>query len=365
MTLLFALMCPVLLQAPPAGTDQEVERLRKANGDLQEQVDLFRKASVSDARTIQRLKQIIRALKAQMEALAAQPPAPKPGLGLQRGRTGIDPGPDVGPERPLKGKVVFVDARNKFVMIDIGLRDGVEAGYRFEINRVVRKAPGEEPETLKLGTAVFEKYMGEKESMSKLNILDGNPAEIRMDDEAVALRKLGKIERPVKKEKPRVIQPGVYRITGNAGIDTKAGFIINYGANQGAKQTDVVYVYKDGNLKARLRLDTVEKTFSVANVIDGSMIAKPVEDDQVYTRELNKELVGKVAGVDEKLGVAVDVRKREGARVGQRFQVRRQGRNVGVVVLYNIQAWGAWARIAPGTRLKDIKPGDFAELIKE
>ena len=42
MTLLFALMCPVLFQAQGGDLKQEVERLRQSQKDLQKQVDLLR-----------------------------------------------------------------------------------------------------------------------------------------------------------------------------------------------------------------------------------------------------------------------------------------------------------------------------------
>lgn len=357
MTLLYALLGTVLMQALPQDPNGEIERLRKVNRDLQERLDVLRRARVEDARTAKRLRQINKALK---EDLAKAKKSPPPTL--------RQPAPPDAPEQPLKGKVVFVDSKMGFVMIDQGQREGVKPGYRFEINRIERENPDAKPRTLKIATAIFEKWMGDQQSMSKLKIQEGKASDIELDDEAVAIRKLVKIDpNPVEPGAPPPGKQGIYRITGRAGDRAKAGYIINYGKQDGAVQTAIVYAYKDGALRAKLRLDTVTDAFSVGNVIKGTLVSKPILNDQVYVQPLNqKQLTGKIVMVDAKRErVALDVRRREGAKVGQRYEVRRRGRKLGIIVLSDVQDWGAWADAVEGTSVEDLKKGDFAELLPE
>jgi hypothetical protein len=248
-----------------------------------------------------------------------------------------------------------------FVVVGLGHREGVQAGYRFDIVRETFEGPDSQPRMVKLGEAVFEKYMGGERSMSKLKVVEGDVNQMRREDEAVAHRRLTPVPAPEAAKAPAAGRQGVYKITGQAG----GGLVLDYGAAEGAKQTDVVYVYKDGEFRTKLRLDKVEREFSVGNVIEGTMLLPPQEGDQVFIQEVKKSLVGRVVLNDDKRGmIAVDLRQNDGVRAGQRFEVRRQGKKVGTLTLTGVHEWGSWAKPEGETRFEDLQKGDFIEAIE-
>jgi hypothetical protein len=194
---------------------------------------------------------------------------------------------------------------------------------------------------------------------------------MKADDLAVAIRKI--VDTPPSKDEGKAMpapapspaeaqKEGVYTITGKVG----AGFVLNYGTVQGARQTQLMFVYKDGKFKAKLRLDRVEKTHSVGFVVDNTMELPPEQGDQVYIKELNKVLAGKVALSDEKRGVlAVDLRQRDGIKPGMTCEVRRLGQKVGTILITEVQNWGSWAKPQGDLRIDQIQKGDFVEVIEE
>ena len=351
-----ALLIPMLLQEEP-----DIEKLQTENKDLKEQVTLLEKhvalldkSALDDAYTIQRLKQVIKALRARpVEPAVINPISPDEQV--------------IGPETAFKTKILHIDSKMDFIMVEGGLKEGIKLGWRFEINRLGPvAAPGDPRLPQKIAVAEFDKYMGQEKRLTLLRVIEGNTKDILRTDEAVAIRRLAVIKFPTPgtEEKPERGRPeNIYQITGRTGTADNAGHIVNYGSNEGARQSHVLWVYKNNEYKARLRLDQVEKLFSVGFVIDGSQVAPPTEEDDIYTREPRKIVFGKVAMVDRIKGIAVDVNKRTGARAGQRFQVRRKGKIVGTIVLINVQTWGSWARVESGTRIMDIQKGDVVELI--
>ncbi|HLY74774.1 MAG TPA: hypothetical protein VKU80_11710, partial [Planctomycetota bacterium] len=145
-----------------------------------------------------------------------------------------------------------------------------------------------------------------------------------------------------------------------------AGYVINFGTVQGARQTQLLWAYNDGKFKAKLRIDKVDKNHSIAYVIDGSMELPPDTGDQVYLKELNKSLTGKVALSDEKRGVlAIDLRQRDGIKPGCHCEVRRLGQKMGTILVTEVQNWGSWARPEGDLKIDQIMKGDIVELIDE
>ena len=356
------LMVLSLVQDSPDDLRKEIEKLKKSTAELQEKVTLLEQSALEDAQTIQRLRQAVRLLEANLPA-GDQPAAPK------------NPGQPVKPNVPaptqsIKGKVVYVDAKMNFLALSIGKREKVEVGYKFEIYRETYENGGES-RLIRLGLGEVEKFMGNQDSMAKVVVTEGNISEIKADDLAVAIRKIsetapgkeeGKVA-PAPAPSPADAQKeGVYTITGKVG----AGFVLNFGTVQGARQTQLMFVYKDGKFKAKLRLDRVEKAHSVGFVVDGTMELPPEQGDQVYIKELNKVLAGKVALSDEKRGVlAVDLRQRDGIKPGMTCEVRRLGQKVGTILITEVQNWGSWAKPQGDLRIDQIQKGDFVEVIEE
>jgi hypothetical protein len=355
-------MMPLLLQAPPQDDlRKEMEQLKKQNLDLQERLSLLEQAALENAQTIQRLRQMVKLLENNAPPAAAEPATPK-----NTGDPSVKP-KFLGPDRAIKSKLVYVDAKNNFVTLGIGKPEKIEVGYKFEIYRETYENGGEGRLT-RLGVGEVEKFMGNG-SMSKLNIVEGNAADMKADDLAVAIRKV--TEHPPSKEEgkadpkpeiPEAPKDGVYTIQGKLG----GGFIINYGSVLGARQTALMYVYKDGKFKSKVRLDKVEKQHSVGFVVDGTMEMPPEQGDQVYVKELNKTLSGRVALSDDKGGrIAVDLRQRDGVKAGMHCEVRRLGQKLGTVMITEVQNWGSWAKPDGDLRIDQVQKGDFVEVIEE
>jgi hypothetical protein len=363
MTVWMALILPFLAAQDPADDlRKELLQLKKQNTELQERLSLMEQSAVEDAQTIQRLRQVVKLLESSTptDAPAAAPknpgaPAPKP---------------LIAPTQSLKGKVVYVDAKNNFIALSLGKKDKVEIGYRFEIYRETFQNGGDSSLT-KLGSGEVEKFMGQ-DSMAKVVISEGSIAEMKADDLAVAIRKIEPLS-PGKEESkgppppsPEAIKEGVFKITGKAGVGLTNGFVVNFGTAQGAHQTQLLWCYADGKFKAKLRIDKVEKNYCIAAVIENTMELTPDTGDQVYLKELNKSLTGKVALSDEKRGVlAIDLRQRDGVKPGNRCEVRRLGQKIGTVLITEVQNWGSWARPDGDLKIEQIMKGDFVELIDE
>jgi hypothetical protein len=79
---------------------------------------------------------------------------------------------------PLRAKIVFIDAKQGFVVIGKGKKDGLVPGVEFEIVRKTEKG------SVTLGKAVFEKFLGQ-DTMSKLKVLEGDLTQIAVEDEVL------------------------------------------------------------------------------------------------------------------------------------------------------------------------------------
>ena len=355
-----ALVASLLVQDSPDDLRKEVEKLKKQTVELQERLSLLEQAAVEDAQTIQRLRQVVKLLES---SAPSEPSAPKnPGA--------PPPKYEGGPLQPIRAKVVFVDSKEKFIALSVGKKDKVEVGYRFQILRETYENGGESKLTA-LGIGEVEKFLGQ-DSMAKLMIKEGNVADMKVDDLAVAIRKLGELAPPKEEGKtdpkalPEAPKDGVYTITGRTGAGNAAGYVLNYGSIYGAHQTQLLFVYKDGKFKAKLRLDKVEKTHSVGFVVDGTMEVPPDTGDQVFVKELNKSMGGKVALADEKGGrLAIDLRQRDGVKPGMHCEVRRLGQKIGTLLITDVQVWGSWAKPDGDLKIDQFQKGDFVEVIDE
>ena len=351
------LAASLFVQDPSEDLRKEVEKLKKQTVELQERLSLLEQAAVEDAQTIQRLRQVVKMLES---AAPSSDPAPKiPGQQIK------PDGP--GPAAPIRTKVVFVDVKQNFVAVAAGKKEKVEVGYKFQILRETYENGGESKLTA-LGIGEVEKFLGQ-DSMAKLVIKDGNIADMKVDDIAVAIRKISDPattkEESKAEPKHEPLEPpkdGIYKITGKLG----GGYVLNYGTVFGAKQTALVYVHKDGKFKAKLRLDKVDKAYSVGYVVDGSMEMAPEVDDQILLKEQNKGAVGKIALSDEKRGlVAVDLRSRDGVKPGMRCEVRRLGQKIGTILITEVQNWISWGKPEGDLKFDMLQKGDFVEVIEE
>lgn len=364
MLLWMAVLAPLLLQDAPDDLRKEVEKLKKQNVELQERVSLLEQSSVEDAQTIQRLRQAVKLLESAGNPEGSSPNPKNPGAAPA-------PKPVLGPEKSLKGKVVYVDAKNGFIALNLGKKDKVEVGYRFEIFRETFAAGGDSQLT-KLGAGEVEKFMGQ-DSMAKVVISEGAIADMKADDLAVAVRRISELPAKDKEEAkapppadPLAIKEGIYKITGRAGSGANSGYVINFGTSQGAHQTQLLWAYRDGKYLAKMRIDRVNRDHCIAAVIDNTVEIAPDTGDQIYLKELNKSLTGKVALSDEKRNaLAIDLRQRDGIKPGDHCEVRRLGQKIGTILVTDVQNWGSWARPEGDLKIDQVMKGDFVELITE
>jgi hypothetical protein len=332
----------LLAQEPSADElKKEIDRLKK-------QVELLEQQAVDDARVIQRLRSVVRAL--EENGPAAKAPAAAP------------------PKAPADGpapliKVHYVDPVHGYVAISVGKADKVEVGYKFEIFRETFENGSDTPTQTRIGMGEVEKFLGTG-GTSKLKIIEGDIKEMKLDDIAVAIRRLGP-SAPSPSPTPEAPKTGGYRITGRAGT----GYMIDYGQASGATQTAIVFAVKEGVVKAKLRLDRVDKTYSVANIVAGSQpagVPPPDQGDEILLAEPNKQLSGKVAYLDSKTQlVAVDLRQHDGVKIGQRFGVHRLGKQVGTLEITEIHPWGSWAKCDGETRHDEIQRGDIIRILDD
>ena len=348
------------LKVQMEGLQKENEALRTLKNILIDarfaaQVEILEKQAFEDAKTIVRLKNALKVLEGRAARPMVKPPGPK---------EGFQP-PEEDPMEAIQIRLEFVDSENKFVVIAIGREAGVLPGFRFDIFREI--IDGGSPSAIRedLGVGVVEKYLDSRETISKLNIIEGDVTKMRQGDHAVAYRKLP--PRPkgdVVKVKPPSNHLGIYKITGRSDTGADAGFVITYGSDDGAHQTDVLYVYKDSRLKAKLRLDTVHSRFSVASVIDGTQVQAPKIGDHVLKQELKNTVIGRVRINDDQRGILIDVGgQNHGVRAGDLFEVRRRGRKVGVIIVSTADLYYAYAKPIGETKRGDIKLGDHVERI--
>jgi hypothetical protein len=344
MTWTYALLAILAQDPAPQDLKKEVEQLRK-------QVEQLEQQAVDDARTIHRLRSALKSL--EEGAAPGRPAATGP----------AKPGPDEkAPVQAIKGRILFVDAANGFVAISVGKPDKVEPGYKFEIFRETFESGSDAPTQTRLGLGEVEKFLGTG-SNAKLKVVEGDIKEMKLDDIVVAIRRLA----PVAPAPAPAVDSvrGAYRITGRAGT----GYMIDYGQAQGAQQTAIVFAIKEGVVKAKLRLDRVDKTYSVANIVAGSQlpgVPPPEQGDEITLTEPNKQLSGKVAYLDSKTQlVAVDLRQHDGVKTGQRFGVYRLGKQVGTVEITDIHPWGSWAKLDAETKHEDIQRGDIIRILEE
>jgi hypothetical protein len=79
--------------------------------------------------------------------------------------------------------------------------------------------------------------------------------------------------------------------------------------------------------------------------------------------EERRKYSGKVALVDPKGNrIAIDARLRDGAKVGDRLQVWRDGAKVGVLVILDVQVWGSWVKPEDGSTESFEKADGFERL---
>jgi hypothetical protein len=334
----------------------EKERLSTDNVALRQQLDTLRALNDDSSRQVLELRKALR------DAGAIVPNGTAGG-----GETGRNPLDNpTGPSGPLRAKVLFRDVDWAFLIINKGEADGVKPGYRFDI---MRRRPSDDPNKPdewrweKLGVAEFEKYIEkDRDHQSKLKITEGRAEDMKYEDWAVAHRKLepGADEGGKTTATSPVAGPRKYTITGRVG----EAYMTSYGQQDGAKEGTRVFVYREGRLRAQLRLDSVAKDYSIGRLIEGTQNGEFGQNDPVELKETRLSIVGRVKWNDEKRGIVMEIGSKNGVKPGMKFEVRRQGRKIGVIVVRKVLTAECEADATSDLKRDDVFVEDFVESIE-
>lgn len=343
--IIFALSLLLSLSQETPPTD-EIRKLTDERNSLRQEIEKLRKTVAQQEQELLLLAQELLELRRTLRPPAptepeatrpAEPPAPAEPA----------PVPAKGPEKRILSEVLAVHPGQERILIGGGRAEGIEAGYRFEIHR---EADGKEP---RIALAEVVKLLGKNEEMSLLRVVEGNITDIKEGDSAIAIRRESPVPSPATPLPP---EPRRCKVTGTAGKDV----VVDFGIFQGGKQGMKLNVFREDRPVAVLRLESVNRDFSVASIVEKHMEIEL--GDEVRAPETRKTaLVGKIILNDKEQGIVVDVRKGDGVAVGSLFTVRRGGKVVGKIVLSVVNDWGCYAKPHGESKSADFARGDFIE----
>jgi hypothetical protein len=339
---------------------RRLEALERERTQLLEQIADLEQFGKEAAESISRLKKVI--------ASGGARPAPGPNPGPAEGPAPAPANPkaaETGPTSPVQGKILTVVPEHGFMIVNLGEEDGVKEGWSFEVLRPHRDQDGALTNEL-LGKATFEKYVSSSRSQSKLKIVDGDPEKMKYGDSVVANRSFDK-PLPAKpapeKEAPAKDGQRSIKIAGVSGDS----FFINAGAKDKLKQSDRVFVYRDKRAIAQLRLDQVGPDFAVGKIIDGTKTAEVKADDEVFLKDFKTAIVGKVKRIETSgaaTGAWIEVGRVQGVKPAMQFEVRRNGKLVGRLVVKEGGPHHSVCEPVPPLMLEDLKTDDFVESVE-
>jgi hypothetical protein len=333
---------------------KRVAALEKEKSDLKKQLDDLERFSLDAAETISRLKQMIKNGGGNVPTGDAPVGGPKPAGGPDRTQ---------GPSAPVTGKIFSVAPEHGFIIVNLGEDDGVKEGWMFEVVRTHKDEKGNFTNEL-LGKAVFEKYVETRRAtQSKLKIVEGDAEKMKYGDSVVANRRLDPVAPPKEPGDKPVAKPadGKYKIVGITG-DT---YFLNAGTKNNVKQSDKVYIYRDKRAIAQLRLDQVGPDFAAAKIIDGTKTAEPAIDDEVLLKDPKTSLVAKVKRIDDKSGIYIEIGQTQGVKAGMQFEVRRQGRVVGKIVVKQLGPHHSVCDPVGTLTAEEVHLDDFVESVEQ
>lgn len=332
----------------------QVEKLAERIRKLEEENRILQKNQLEEARSLLLLRQLNRNLKEENSRLRDQ---------LRRLRTNAAKNevavPAIGPEYPMMGYVIAVGRDYGFVMATIEQKhpdDEIKSGYVFQILR------GEQLIAKGEVTRVIPPNEISKNPKVHIRITHGNVSDVKEGDRVVAQRKV-----TVQKKPP--VQPDAQdqpaRITGVIGDENKL-FVLNKGRLHGLRLKDRVFVYRDDRLIGVLELTLVKNDQSIGELIPGSKIREIRKGDEIRFEKQDvrpRDVIGQILYADRE--IVLDVGTKHGARPGQKYEVRRDGKRIGYVTIRDALYDMSYAEPADGTRKEDLKKKDVVELIKD
>lgn len=249
----------------------------------------------------------------------------------------------VAPEKPIVCKVTLVNVTEGFVLVDAGEKEGSKTGVVFEIVR----------NDARVAIAKVEKLTKDKTGCL-LRVVQGEYGKIKPGDAAIALRALpSDVNLGYKKR--------AYKVSGIVGKFV----IVDAGTKDKVKIGDIFYIYRDAKQVAKALVTDVDDESATAKVQEGTDASTlKVGDDVVFGSAPGKVLLGQVKISDKVIGIQIDVGMRQGARRGQRYQVRREGKPIDDILINDV--YDDYSVCKP-LKLKeeDFKAGDIVELVED
>lgn len=347
MTFLVALLLGLPQQDEIEKLQARVRELEKENERLKGELESFRQQVFDLAKEIFDLKQQLKSTSRQDGGKRTDPTETK-----KTDPTG-QKDVELGPDHPVKGRVMFINKDEGFLLLNIGKKEGVQIGWRFEIVREVKKDKNLVTERVAVGEVI--KLVGTDETHSKIKVIEGDLLKVQLEDDAIAFRRTKGT--PTKTDSST--EKKVYKVTGR----TNDVYMLSFGGIDGATPATIVYAYRGRNLVAKLRIDTVEKDFSIARLVEGTQRTEVLDGDVIELQEIRILVVGRLKHVDRRNGIYLDAGSDSGAKPGMRMKISRQGKQVGEVVIDVVEKLWSTAKLAGDTKLEDLKKDDFAEEI--
>lgn len=258
--------------------------------------------------------------------------------------------PNPGPSRTVKAKVRFVNTDFNFVILNVGEAQGVEPGFQFDVWR----------EGSKIAVLEVEAFADEERKMTKARVKEGDIKALIVGDEGVA-RRVGtpNIVSPDNiRHQLSVIEQSKARVTGRM----KENYMVTVGKADGLTVGDKVFVYRNGKLRGALKLEFVDKDWSLGKRDDSLHNEEIFEGDVVTVKRLGPVLAGNIRSIPTTQGLFIDLGLQDGAQPGQTYRVSRLGKEIGKIRLKTVNDhWSVGKAVEP-SRTEDFEKGDFVEL---
>lgn len=355
----FATTWPGFAQDPPSQPAEKdlAKRLEEALQEIEAlrgQIDQQQESLLSCAKEIRLLRQANEGLRAELESLQQQLKAAV----TERSMAGTSVENVVhGPRDPMMGVVIAIGRDFGFVLATIeqkSERDTIKIDYAFNIER--------RGKLIARGNVTRVITDPDSKSLPKvqIKITRGNVEDVQVGDTVAALREVVLGRNP--DGAPPAAAPA--RISGVFGKDLYA---FDRGRNHNLRVGERVYVYRDKELIAVLRLEMVDPEMSIGRVEAGKR-KDPMQGDIVEFEQLGGlgdkiEIFGRVVYAERE--IVLDVGTRHRCRPGQKFEVRRNGQKVGELVIKDARVDTAVAEPFGATKRSDIQKGDLVELIQD
>lgn len=312
----------------PLTTQDDIAKLKEENARLKKENDLLINKFKEKVEEIIKLKQLVKDLEREIKELKGEKNDVK----------------EIGPDKPIVGEVILVNVSFGIIVINVGERDGVEKGFKFEVLR----------DNKKIAVAEVIDLLGDKKDMAKLKITEGNWNDVKMKDKAAALRKIPNT--PDKNPKKTM-----FKITGISAEKC----VLNGGWEDHIKEGDTVHVFRGDKYIAKLKITKADRTESEAKIESKESDIKIDDDAQIMKANVEDKPIGRVIHVSTDRGVMIDLGNQHKIRPGQKYTVRREGRDVAKVTIKDVYPLFSYAAPLEGFKLADIKENDIVQLLED